>query len=48
MVPVVGVLLFVVFGNRRMRLIPRLGVALGGTVIWLAALVGALLVGGVF
>lgn len=44
----VGVVLFAAFGNRRRRLLPRLAIALGGTVLWLGALVVALLVGGVF
>jgi hypothetical protein len=47
-IPAIGVVLYAAFGNRRRRLLPRLGVALGGTVAWLIAVVGALLVGGVF
>ena len=47
-VPTLGVVAFAAFGNREHRLVRRLTVALGGTVLWLGALVAALLIGGVF
>ncbi len=46
--PVVGVLLFMAFGHRGVRLRARLGRLAGGIALWLVASVGALLWGGVF
>ncbi len=47
-IPVLGVLAFALLGNRGWGVGRRLGTVAGGIVVWLAATVGALLVGGVF
>ncbi len=46
-VPALGVVLFAAIGDRERRLRRRLAGAVGGTVVWLGAVVTALLVGGV-
>ncbi len=45
--PVFGVLAFVVFGYKRMGIWYRIGYGIGGPVVWLIAVVGALAIGGV-
>lgn len=48
LVPAVGTMLFVAFGHKRRGLFHRLGIAMGGAVVWLLGVVGALVIGGVF
>ncbi len=47
-VPAVGVLAYLALGHRLMARRRRLGTSLGGFVLWLVAVVAALLIGGVF
>ena len=48
LIPIVGLMAYVVLGHRALRLRRRLATAVGGPIAWLAAVVGALLIGGVF
>jgi hypothetical protein len=48
LLPVWGVLVYAVAGNRSLRLGRRLAVTLGGAGAWLVATVASLLIGGVF
>jgi hypothetical protein len=46
-IPVIGVMLYAAFGSRQRR-VRRIAVVAAGSLAWLVAVVGALLIGGVF
>lgn len=48
MIPVVGVLAYVLFGRRALPRRRRLAVSVAGPIVWIVVVVAALLVGGVF